>query len=79
MNRAKKASRLYEEAKPEIDANRARIKVAQRLYRSIRFDENYNIITPKGELMKMATMLKIKGRGNMTKDELADAIHDRTK
>jgi len=73
VNRTKHASRRYEGLRPRIEELRLKRKVAIRLYRSIREDSTV------AELRRMATLLKIHGRSNMNREDLVQAIHDRTK
>lgn len=73
MNRTKKSSRRHELSQKEVQEARDRRKIASRLYRSI------TERTPKGELLRMATLLAIPRRSKMNIDQLRDAIYERTK
>jgi hypothetical protein len=73
VNRITKVSRLYDDAKPSIESQRMRRKLARTLFRQITPD------TTVAELRKMATVLNIKGRSKMVKEDLVEAIHGRTK
>jgi hypothetical protein len=74
MNRTKTASRRYEVSKPEIDHARNKRRLARRLLNSVDEDN-----VKKSELMKMATLLSIRGRASMNKDALLEAIRECTK
>jgi hypothetical protein len=71
VNRVKQRSRLYDEARPEIDQMRDRQRLARKLSGSIREDS-----TPE-ELRKMATLLAIPGRSRMGPSRLIKAIRRR--
>lgn len=73
MNRVKKTERLYQKATPAIDEARRRRRLVKLVTRAI------DPKVTKSELLKIATLLGIKGRSSMNKTELLGAIKEAAK